>query len=188
MQMSLFGRKPDARQESPAQSPDEQAIARYRYMLKTAPPETIEQAHAEAFAQLTPEQRRIVLQQMSESLPPAERALAERSGAQPEALARLATRAEIRQPGTMERMFGQAGGMSFGGMMASSLIGSIAGTVIGSAIAREFFSGEHLRAVQADDVAQSDDDADLADDAQPLDDDQALGEGDSFDTGGFDDA
>ena len=36
---------------------DEAAIARYRYMLKTAPPETIEQAHAEAFAQLTPEQR-----------------------------------------------------------------------------------------------------------------------------------
>ena len=40
---------------------DEQAIARYRYRLKTAPPETIEQAHAEAFAQLTPEQRQQLL-------------------------------------------------------------------------------------------------------------------------------
>ena len=30
-------------------SEDEQALARYRYMLKTAPPETIEQAHVEAF-------------------------------------------------------------------------------------------------------------------------------------------
>jgi hypothetical protein len=188
MQMSLFGRKPDAGQESAAQSADEQAIARYRYMLKTAPPETIEQAHAEAFARLTPEQRRIVLEQMSESLPSAERALAERSGTQPDALARLATRAEIRQPGTMERMFGQAGGMSFGGMVAGSLLGSIAGTVIGSAIAREFFSGEHLRAAQADDVAQSGDDADVADDGEPLDDDQALGDGDSLDTGSFDDA
>jgi hypothetical protein len=185
--MGLFGRNPEARRESAAQSPDEQAIARYRYMLKTAPPETIEQAHAEAFAQLTAEQRRLVLQQMSESLPPAERALAERSGAQPEALARLATRAEIRQPGTMERLFGQAGGMSFGGMMASSLLGSIAGTVIGSAIAREFFSGEHPGAARADDVAPSDHDADLADDDQPLDDDQALGGGDSFDSGGFED-
>ena len=29
-------------------SGDEQALARYRYMLKTAPPETIEQAHVEA--------------------------------------------------------------------------------------------------------------------------------------------
>src|SRR3954471_3565240 len=104
--MSLFGRKPDARQESPAQSSDEQAIARYRYMLKTAPPETIEQAHAEAFAQLTPEQRRTVLQKMAESMPASERASAEQGGANPQALARLATRAEIRQPGTMERMLG----------------------------------------------------------------------------------
>jgi hypothetical protein len=88
----------------------------------------------------------------------------------------------------MERMFGQAGGMSFGGMMASSLLGSIAGTVIGSAIAREFFSGEHRAAVQADDVGQPNRDADVADDDQPLDDDnQALGGGDSFDTGGFED-
>src|SRR5206468_10372516 len=102
-----FGRGAGTSQEAatPPVDGDEQAIARYRYMLKTAPPETVEQAHAEAFAQLTPEQRRMVLQRMAESLPPAERALAERSGAQPEALARLATRADIRQPGAMERMF-----------------------------------------------------------------------------------
>jgi hypothetical protein len=52
-----------------AMSADEQAIARYRYMLKTAPPETIEQAHAEAFAQLSPEQRRRVLQELAEITP-----------------------------------------------------------------------------------------------------------------------
>lgn len=77
---------------------DEQAIARYRYMLKTAPPETIEQAHAEAFAQLTPEQRRQLLQTMGDNVPAAERALAEQGAATPQALARMATRAEIRQP------------------------------------------------------------------------------------------
>jgi hypothetical protein len=66
--MSLFGSK------NPAQSADEQAIARYRYMLRTAPPETIEQAHAEAFAQLTPEQRRLVLQRLTETMPASERA------------------------------------------------------------------------------------------------------------------
>ena len=43
--MALFGRRISA---------DDQAIARYHYMLKTAPPETIEQAHAEAFAKLSP--------------------------------------------------------------------------------------------------------------------------------------
>ena len=52
----------------------------------------------------------------------------------------LATRAEIRQPGAMERMFGHAGGAGFRGMLAGSLLGSIAGTVIGSMIAREFFA------------------------------------------------
>src|SRR5258705_13693180 len=104
--MSLFGRSAQG-EPAQAQSADEQAIARYRYMLKTAPPETIEQAHAEAFAQLTPEQRRLLLQKLAESMPASERALAEQSGADPQALARMATRAEIRQPGVMERMFGQ---------------------------------------------------------------------------------
>ena len=50
-------------------SADEQAIERYRYLLRTAPPETIEQAHAEAFAQLTPEQRRRVLASLADAVP-----------------------------------------------------------------------------------------------------------------------
>ena len=33
--------------------PDEVAVERYRYMLRTAPPETLEHAHAEAFAKLS---------------------------------------------------------------------------------------------------------------------------------------
>lgn len=162
------------------QSVDEQAISRYRYMLKTAPPETIEQAHAEAFAQLTAEQRRMVLQKLSENASASERALEEQNGVQPQALARMATRAEIRQPGAMERMFGQAGGVSLGGLMASSLLGSIAGTVIGSAIAREFFSGHNLGAGGAGDFTATDQDAGLADADQGTDD------ADTFDTGGFD--
>ncbi len=36
---------------------DKQALERYQYMLKTAPPDDIERAHEEAFAQLTPDQR-----------------------------------------------------------------------------------------------------------------------------------
>jgi hypothetical protein len=120
---------------------DEQALARYRYMLKTAPPETMEQAHAEAFARLTPEQRRLLLQRMADYVPGSERAAAEQSGATPQTLARLATRAEMRQPGTAERMFSQAGGVSMGGLMAGSLLSSIAGAVIGSMIAQQFFGG-----------------------------------------------
>ena len=48
-------------------------------MLKTAPPEVIEQAHAEAFAQLTPEQRRLALQRIAEGMPASERAFADKA-------------------------------------------------------------------------------------------------------------
>jgi hypothetical protein len=123
------------------QSADEQAIARYRYMLKTAPPETIEQAHTEAFAKLTPEQRNMLLQQLSADMPDAERRAAGVAVTDdPQSLARLATRAEVRRPGTMERTFGGMGGhgMGVGGMMAGSFLASMAGVVIGSAIAQSF--------------------------------------------------
>ncbi len=124
--------------QSVENSADEQALARYRYMLRTAPPETIEQAHAEAFAKLTSEQRRMVLQQLNQSAPEAERAAKD----DPQSLARAATRAEVRQPGTMERTFGSmGGGMGMGGMMAGSFLSSIAGVVVGSAIAQSFFGG-----------------------------------------------
>ena len=100
-----------------AKDPDEVAVERYRYMLRTAPPETIEQAHAEAFAKLTPEQRRRVLADVSAELPPGERATSD----DPRSLARMATRAEMRNPGTMERTLGRSGGMGMGmgGMLAA---------------------------------------------------------------------
>ncbi len=124
------------------QSEDERAIARYRYMLRTAPPETIEQAHAEAFAQLTPEQRQMVLNDLQQEMPESERGQYTQSD--PQSLARTATRAEMRQPGTVERALGrnggQGGGIGMGGMIAGSLLGSVAGVVIGSAIANSFFN------------------------------------------------
>jgi hypothetical protein len=120
---------------------DEQAIQRYRYMLRTAPPETIEQAHAEAFAQLTPSQRARVLSELSAALPANERAAAGQDD--PRTLARLATRAELRQPGTLERTFGGmggVGGMGFG-TFGGSFMTSLAGAFVGSMIAQQFFGG-----------------------------------------------
>ncbi|MDQ3713513.1 MAG: hypothetical protein M3388_15005 [Acidobacteriota bacterium] len=144
MQKSGTQRNPNDKSAAGAQTEDEAAIARYRYMLKTAPPETIEQAHAEAFAKLTPQQRQMVLQQLNENLPEDERRALAQSGDDSQALARAATRAEMRQPGTMERAFGGAGGAmpGFGGMLAGSLLGSIAGTVIGSYVAQQFFADD----------------------------------------------
>ena len=140
---------------------DEEAIRRYRYLLRTAPPEAVEQAHAVAFAQLTPDQRRQVLAQLANHVPEYERVRDD----DPRTLARMATRAEMRQPGFLERTFGGygpgygrgygpgyggggfgVGGMGMGGMIAGGLLASIAGSFIGTAIAEEMFDHDEYMA------------------------------------------
>jgi hypothetical protein len=139
-----FGARPAERPaahqaDTSGRDPDEVAVERYRYMLRTAPPETVEQAHAEAFAKLTPEQRRKVLEDLGEAVPASERATSD----DPQSLARMATRAEMRQPGTMERTLGgRGGGMGMGGMIAGTLLASVAGAFIGTAIADAFLGDE----------------------------------------------
>ena len=146
----LFGGDEDRSQaarpraRSREMSSDEQAVERYRYLLRTAPPETIEEAHAEAFAKLTPEQRRMVLQELTPTLTPAERGAGATDDVDPRSLARLATRAEVRQPGTLERTWSGMpagagmGGMGMGGFMAGNFTSTIAGVVVGSLIADAF--------------------------------------------------
>ncbi len=120
---------------------DERAIARYRYLLRTAPPEELERVHAEAFARLTPEQRSQVLDELARDLPDGERP----EDADPQSLARSATRAEMRQPGYLEQTFSRGrfggGGIGMGGTIMGSMMGTIAGVVIGSAIAGALFDG-----------------------------------------------
>ena len=113
---------------------DEIAVERYRYLLRTAPPETIENVHREAFSKLTPEQRELLFTELSKNAPHGD---APRSS-DAAALATSATRSELRQPGTMERSMSSAPGMGFGGMVASSLLGTVAGYVIGSALVSAF--------------------------------------------------
>jgi hypothetical protein len=129
---------------------DQQAIERYRYMLRTAPPDDIERAHEEAFTQLTPEQRQAVLRELSSQVPPSEV-----GGDDPRSLARMATRAEMRQPGTMERTFGSAGVPGLGSMFLSTL----AGAFVGSAIADAFFDND-ASATEAADAGGAEADAD----------------------------
>ena len=123
-----------ARVGRPARSDDEIAVERYQYLLRTAPPETIERVHAEAFAKLTEEQRTLLFTELTDNAPAGE---APRS-AEPAALATAATRAELRQPGTMERTFQ---GPSFVSMMGASLIGTVAGYVVASALVSAFLPG-----------------------------------------------
>lgn len=125
----LFGSdQQDAPPPARARTTDEIAVERYRYLLRTAPPETLEQVHAEAFAKLTDDQRKLVYDELTQS------------GEQPRgtdasSLAQAATRSELRQPGSLERSFQ---GPSFGAMVGSSLLGTVAGYVIGSALVSAF--------------------------------------------------
>ncbi len=130
----------------PPQSQDELAIERYRYLLRTAPPETIEQVHAEAFSKLTEPQRQQVLAELSAGLSPFEQP----RSSNPQDLARAATRAEYMNPGFMERTLGsqQGGpagsgyrqGPSMGSMIGSSILGTVVGYVIGSALVSSFMA------------------------------------------------
>jgi hypothetical protein len=154
----LDQRRPQYQAGPSDRDPDEVAVERYRYMLRTAPPETLEQAHAEAFAKLTPEQRRKVLEDLGDAVPASERATSD----DPQSLARMATRAEMRQPGTMERTLGGGrggmGGMGMGGLIAGSLLASVAGAFVGTAIA-DAFLGDELAgdaAAGGDDMAVDD--------------------------------
>ncbi|HTV18666.1 MAG TPA: hypothetical protein VMG12_08350 [Polyangiaceae bacterium] len=189
----IFGtdtRKAGAPRPPPPGS-DVYALERYRYMLQTAPPETIEQAHAEAFEQLSPEQRRQVLAEIARSAPNHERTSIERTPTDdPRALARVATRAEFRQPGVMERTLGASPGAGFG----AGLLGSFAAAFAGSMVANSFFSalggfdgfGEDVAGDGADNAGHADATSGADDDGGSL---AGVGDldGDPDGAGGFDD-
>jgi hypothetical protein len=145
------------RQHAGASSPpasgeltDEQALERYRYLVRTAPPDALEQAHEEAFAELTPEQRRLALRDLSAAVPEHERT----GGDDPRSLARMATRAETSRPGTVERAFG--GGT---GMLGGTLLGSFAAAFAGSLVAQSLFSELSGEAAGGEADAGADEDA-----------------------------
>ena len=141
------------RQAAPApaaQSEDQRAVERYRYLLRTAPPETIEQVHEEAFTKLTPEQRRMLFDELTRNAPTGEQP----RGDDPHSLAQAATRSELRRPGTMERSMA---GPSFGSMLGASLLGTVAGYVVGSALVGAFLPGPEADAAAGDSGAESGD-------------------------------
>ena len=139
-------RPPESRSGTPARSDDEIAVERYRYLLRTAPPETIEQVHRDAFSKLTPQQRDIMFEQLSANAPRGERPVANDAAS----LATAATRSELRSPGTMERSLSGGGaqgggqGLGFGGTFGSSMLGTIAGYVVASSLMSMFLPGPEI--------------------------------------------
>ncbi|GLB69411.1 hypothetical protein [Arthrobacter mangrovi] len=128
------------------QDADQAAIAKYKYMLHTAPPQDMERAHAEAFSRLTPQQRAMLRDELNSQLPPSEHANSDR----PEVLARTATRAEVSRPGFMERILGRggqgggrlaAGAAGAAGGLGAGLLAGVAAGFVGSAIAGPLLEG-----------------------------------------------
>ena len=100
---------------------DAVALAKYDYLLRTASPDQLEQAHHDAFARLTPQQRQQVLTRMNTELPPHERATDDSAGG----LARTITRGEVARPGLVRRVLG-GGGPSGGRGRAGAVAGGAA--------------------------------------------------------------
>lgn len=125
-------------------SVDERALARYRYVIRTAPPETLEQVHVHAFERLTDGERALIYEELSRGAATGERPLS----SEPATLARAATRAEMRRPGSLERALSGStaciapGAAGFGSMLASSLLGTVAAYVVGSALVSAFLPWE----------------------------------------------
>lgn len=173
--------RPSPQQPPRAMPPrEDQAIERYRYMLQTAPPETIEQAHKEAFEKLTPQQREQVLNAIAQAAPPGENAaILAMPLNDTQSMARAATRAEIRQPGVMERTLGGTG-MGLG----ANLLTSFAMGFVGSMVANSFFSAlSGLGDGAASDTDNADESVaqnDSSDEDTAYDDDDADFGGDDF--------
>ncbi len=176
---------PGSRTNAASAADGDRAIARYLYLLRTAPPEAVEQVHADAFGALTDAQRRELLARIAEVLPPYERALATPVNGTPVGLARLITRAEMRQPGTVARLFGP--GAAAAGAFGASLLGGIAGAVVGSAIAARFLAGAPVAgATTAEAQAVGEADAHGSDDAGAAPAGDTVADAGSGDDRGFD--
>ncbi len=105
-------------------------LRRYRHLLGTAPIETIEQAHLEAFVELREPQRAAIYAELSRGSGTGERPLS----SEPATLARSATRAERRTPGSLEttlRAADEHGG--FGGALVSPVVDHVASSPLVSA-------------------------------------------------------
>jgi len=164
---NLFGTAtPEPQRRAPERTDDEIAVERYRYLLRTAPPETIESVHAEAFAKLTPAQRDLLFDELTKNAAEGDAP----TSREPQALAVSATRSELRNPGTTERTLGGQG-VGFGSVVAGSLLGTVAGYVIGSALVGAFLPDPSVDAgadASADSSAEATD-ASAASDASGAD-------------------
>ena len=120
---------------------DDEVQQRYRQVLRNAPPELIEDAHADAFAQLDPRERRLLAQRLREQAARLEDPYEDpydrdEYDEDPRTLARMARRAEQRNPNVLDQLFGGQPGPLSNPMVKMALAGAAA------MAARRFLSGQ----------------------------------------------
>lgn len=126
----LFGTERDSAVETGRET-DARGINRYRHILLNAPTESLEQAHTEAFAVLAERQRAALYEELSRGAGTGERPLS----SEPATLARSATRAERRAPGSLERTLR---GADDRGKFGGSLVETVAERVSSSPLVSAF--------------------------------------------------
>jgi hypothetical protein len=145
-QQQQFGARPGV---APSNESDRVAIAKYDYLLKTADPERLEQAHHDAFARLTPEQRQQVLQRLNAEVPQHDRSTDPSAAG----LARAATRGETSRPGTMRKVLGGAaiggGALAVGGLAVAVAGGAVLSAAAGPVLAQAADLGVDFEGVAA---------------------------------------
>ncbi|WP_431278599.1 hypothetical protein [Leifsonia poae] len=137
----ILGRKSDLEPEAlPAGTSraDALAVDRYERMLRTAPPETIERIHVEAFEKLTPAQLDLMFERFTAEAGADDE---KPTDARPASLAKSATRAEARKPGAIRRTLrvdeSTAAGTAdpaLNGLVGYSIFDSIANFAIASVV------------------------------------------------------
>ena len=120
---------------------DDEVQRRYRQVLRNAPPELIEDAHADAFSQLDPQERRLLAQRLRQQAAQLEDPYDDPYDRDdldddPRTLARMARRAEQRNPNVMDQLFGGQQGPLSNPMVKMALAGAAA------LAARRFLGGQ----------------------------------------------
>jgi hypothetical protein len=133
---------------------DEQALADYEELVRTAPPEDLQRINEEAFAQLTPDQRDLLFKALVDRAgDPADRP----ADTSPTELARAASALEARQPGTLG---GIVSGRDPGFGIDPGLLTLFVGYAIGSELSFAYLAASPLPGPDGSDLGGGFDGAD----------------------------
>ncbi len=123
---------------TPDQISVERTLQRYRFIVRTAPPDEMEEAYVAAFTAIPGEQRVRLPGELAQMLPEEERASIYLNQHDPQTLARIAIAAEQHHAGSIERVLRAVDG-GLRGLASSTLLNTFATAFVDSRTAQRFF-------------------------------------------------